>query len=405
MALIIHVDMDAFYASVEIHDDPSLKDKPLVIGALPSERGVVATASYPARRFGVHSGMNIRDAYALCPQGIYRHPDFDKYHRVSDRLHALWAAKADALEAIALDEAYLDVTHAAATFEAACDLARALKQETLAATGLTCSVGVAYSKSAAKIASEENKPDGFFAIPNKEAFLDLVSGRDVRILRGVGSATAERLHQAGLATVRDIQRNRDLVIRLLGKQGIFIADQAMGIDERRVTPRDAREAKSIGREMTFQRDTADRAFLQEVLVLECADVARRLRDLGLACRTVTLKLTYTDMTSITRARPLTPTDQGWPIFTAARQALLATERRPVRLIGVSAGNITHGSRQLSLDEAFGTAGAPAEKRLLQALDTLAAKYNIEARGAATGLRRQHLSQMVADMARQNGLTR
>lgn len=405
MAIIIHVDMDAFFAAVEIHDDPSLRGQPLIIGALPGERGVVATASYATRRFGVHSGMNIRDAYALCPQGVYRHPDFDKYRLVSNRLHAIWERHADVIEAIALDEAYLDVTRTAGSFARARQLAQRIKQETLAATGLTCSVGLGYSKASAKIASEENKPDGYFEIPDKEAFLALATDRNIRILRGVGAATADKLRQSGLVTVRDIQKNRGLVMAMLGKQGRFIADQAMGIDERSVSPRDRRDAKSIGREMTFQRDAADLTFLQEVLLLEAADVARRLHELELACRTVTLKLTYGDMTAITRARQVTPTDQGWPIFCAAREALLETARRPVRLIGVSAGGITRGMRQLTLDEAFGMAGEAADRRLLAALETLSEKYGLSMTGVASGVKRQHLSQLVAAMAEANGIKR
>ena len=150
--IIIHVDMDAFYASVEVRDDPSLKGKPLIIGSLPSERGVVATCSYEARKFGVHSAMNIKEAYRLCPEGIYMHPDFKKYREASDRLHEIWNEYASASEYLSLDEAYLDVTRKAVTFEGAREIAMTIKRRTREELGLSCSVGVAYSKTAAKTA-------------------------------------------------------------------------------------------------------------------------------------------------------------------------------------------------------------------------------------------------------------
>ena len=203
--IIIHVDMDAFYASVETRDDPALRGKPLIIGSLPNERGVVATCSYEARTYGVHSGMNIKDAYRLCPNGIYRHPNFDKYKAVSAQLHAIWDSYASASEAIALDEAYLDVTEKAGDWDGARRIARLIKQRTRDELKLTCSVGLAYSKTAAKTASEEKKPDGYFEILTPEAFVSLILDRDVKVLYTVGDSTAEKLYSAGIRTVRDIR--------------------------------------------------------------------------------------------------------------------------------------------------------------------------------------------------------
>ena len=180
--IIVHVDMDAFYASVEVRDDPALRGKPLIIGALPSERGVVATCSYEARKFGVHSGMSIKDAYRLCPRGIYRHPDFDKYRAVSHQLREIWRSYAAAMETIALDEAYLDVTEQAGNWEGAREIAQLIKRRTREELHLSCSVGLAYSKTAAKTASEEKKPDGYFEILSPKAFTDLIADRDVQVL-------------------------------------------------------------------------------------------------------------------------------------------------------------------------------------------------------------------------------
>ncbi len=220
--IIIHVDMDAFYASVETRDDPSLRGKALIIGSLPNERGVVATCSYEARKYGVRSGMSIRDAYRLCPGGIYMHPNFGKYKAVSAQLHAIWDSYASASEAIALDEAYLDVTEKAGDWEGARRIAREIKRRTVEELHLTCSVGVAYSKTAAKIASEEKKPDGYFEILSPEDFVSLIRDRDVKVLYTVGSSTAERLYASGIRTVRDVQQRQEDVIRLLGKQGHWI---------------------------------------------------------------------------------------------------------------------------------------------------------------------------------------
>ncbi len=292
--IIIHVDMDAFYASVEIRDDPSLRGKPLIIGSLPHERGVVATCSYEARKYGVHSAMNIKEAYRLCPHGVYMHPNFEKYKAVSDQLHEIWNTYATASQYIALDEAYLDVTQRAGDMDGARSIARAIKQRTLDELGLTCSVGVAYSKTAAKTASEEKKPDGYFEIPTAKDFVDLIIDRDVRVLYTVGEKSAEKLYAAGIRTVRDIRSKPEEVAHLLGKQGRWITQLAFGIDDRKVVPYRPDEAKSIGREVTFQKDVEDYGLLSDVLVLLSLCVEHRTKRVGLYGRGVTLKLTYGD---------------------------------------------------------------------------------------------------------------
>ena len=275
--IIIHVDMDAFFASVEIRDNPALRGKPLIIGSLPGERGVVATCSYEARRYGVHSAMNIKEAYRRCPQGIYMHPNMDKYKVVSGQLHEIWNAYAAAAETIALDEAYLDVTRQAGNLEGARRIAMTIKQRTRAEIGLTCSIGVAYSKTAAKTASEEKKPDGYFEIPTPEDFVNLMIGRDVRSLYTVGQMTAEKLYASGIHTVRDIREKQELVIRLLGKQGQWLTKLAFGIDDRKVTPYRPQDAKSIGREVTFQEDVNNFELLKDVLVLLALCVEHRAK--------------------------------------------------------------------------------------------------------------------------------
>ena len=386
--IIIHVDMDAFYASVEVRDDPSLKGKPLIIGSLPHERGVVATASYDARKYGVHSAMNIKDAYRLCPNGIYMHPDFYKYRAVSNQLHEIWNTYASASEYIALDEAYLDVTAQAETFEGARAIAQKIKRRTREELGLSCSVGVAYSKTAAKTASEEKKPDGYFEIPTPEAFVDLIIDRDVRVLYTVGAKTAEKLYAAGIRTVRDIREKPELVVRLFGKQGQWIVQIARGIDDRRVTPYRPEDAKSISRELTFQEDVGSYELLQDVLFLIALNVENRAERVGLYGSGISLKITYADMKGITRSKMIPfPSRDAMKIYQEALQMLEQVDHRPVRLIGAGLYQLQgDDGRQLDfmdLLEENGN-GGKAQGRL-QELRRLGQKYGLDFEGNASRL--------------------
>ena len=349
--IIIHVDMDAFYASVEMRDDPSLRGKPLIIGSMPNERGVVATCSYEARKYGIHSAMNIKEAYRRCPNGIYMHPNFDKYKAVSAQLHEIWSTYATASEYIALDEAYLDVTEQAKDFDGARNIARTIKQRTRDEVGLSCSVGVAYSKTAAKTASEEKKPDGYFEIPDPQAFIELMIDRDVRALYTVGSKTAEKFHLSGIHTVRDIQEQQDTVIRLLGKQGYWLTRLAFGVDDRKVEPYSPQKAKSISRELTFQEDVNNIELLRDVLFLLSLCVEHRAKRYGLYGRGVTLKITFADMKSISRSKATATSDSALEIYREAVQLLEQVPRRPIRLIGAGIYNLTtEYERQLSFED-------------------------------------------------------
>ena len=376
--IIIHVDMDAFFASVEIRDDPALKGKPLIIGSLPRERGVVATCSYEARRYGVRSGMNIKEAYRRCPQGVYMHPNIDKYRAVSRQLHEIWNVYATASEAIALDEAYLDVTEKAGDLAGARKIAHCIKKRTLEELGLTCSVGVAYSKTAAKIASEEKKPDGYYEIPTAEDFVSLIADRDVRVLYTVGQMTAEKLRGAGIRTVRDIQNNTETVINLLGKQGGWIANIARGIDDRKVKPYKPENAKSISREVTFQQDVEDFGLLKDVLILLAFCVEKRARRYGLHGHGVTLKLTYADMKGITRSRAKDSAEDAATIYRAAAALLDSVEQSPVRLVGVGVYNLSKEvNRQMDLFAFIdGEAGSP-EEEFQTLLAALQEKYHLD----------------------------
>ena len=379
--IIIHVDMDAFYASVEMRDDPTLRGKPLIIGSLPHERGVVATCSYEARKFGVHSAMNIKEAYRLCPNGVYMHPNFEKYRAVSQQLHAIWDSYATASETIALDEAYLDVTERAGDFEGARRIAHEIKRRTREELHLTCSVGVAYSKTAAKTASEEKKPDGYYEIPTAEDFVRLLSDRDVRVLYTVGAKTAEKLRSAGISTVRDIQEHAEAVEQMFGKQGRWIVQIANGIDDRRVVPYRPEDAKSVSRELTFQEDVENFAFLQDVLLLLALSVERRAKRHALHGRGVTLKLTYADMKSITRSKLIGDCDDAVTIYETACELLREVKHRPVRLIGAGLYNLSgEEGRQLSLDDFMEDAQLLRAKKLQRVLYALQAHYGLDFAG-------------------------
>lgn len=376
--IIIHVDMDAFYASVEMRDDPRLRGKPLIIGSLPNERGVVATCSYEARKYGVHSAMNIKEAYRLCPEGIFKHPDFNKYKAVSDQLHDIWNTYASASQTIALDEAYLDVTKQAGDWAGAGKIARTIKQRTLDELGLTCSVGVGYSKTAAKTASEEKKPNGYFEIRTPEDFVELIIDRDVRVLYSVGAKTAEKLHSSNIHTVRDIRENQEKVIKMLGKQGLWITRLAFGIDDQKVTPYRPEDAKSIGREVTFQKDVSDREVLKDVLFLLSLCVEERAKRVGLRGKGINLKLTYGDMKAISRSHLLPLTDDAVTIYKTAVHLLAQTENRPVRLIGVSLYNLTSEEEpvQLSFDD-IAISGDEQENERDILLERLGKHYSLD----------------------------
>ena len=376
---IIHVDMDAFYAAVESRDNPDLAGRPLIIGGLPDEpRGVVSTCSYEARRFGVRSAMSIKEAYKRCPDAIYMRPDIAKYARISKELHEIWCTYTDLVEYVSLDEGYLDVTGSAYSFGSARDIARLIKERTGREVGLTCSVGVGYSMSSAKLASEERKPDGYFEIPNPEFFRNLIIDRDVRVIFGIGSKSAERLREMGILTVRDLLNNRPRLVNMFGRRGEQIFDMAQGIDDRSVTPYYKAEAKSLGREQTFQQDVTDREYIKSLLLVFAKELSLRLRASGTFAQTVTLKITFGGMKSITRSKSGEPTNRAEDIYGRAALLLDAVERKPIRLVGVSVSGFTKEAyHQLSLDELGDVDKQRKRERLEEKLYGLQRKYGPE----------------------------
>jgi len=352
---ILHVDMDAFYAAVEIRDNPELKGKPVIIGALPGERGVVSTCNYKAREFGVRSAMPISQAYKLCPHGIYMYPNGHKYAAVSEQIHKIWETYTDIIEYISLDEGFLDVTASQKLFGSAQNIAREIKMRTWKELGLTCSIGLGYSMSAAKIASEEKKPNGYFEILTPAAMRHLISPRSVRVVYTVGPKTAQRLERIGVKTVADIFEHADRVVNVLGNHGTAIIDLARGIDDRAVGTQT--RGQSIGTEQTFQTDITDDDYLKDILRLIARKLSYDIGQKGLYARTVTLKITYPGMHSITRAKTSNPTNLALDIYQRAEVLFDKVEKKPIRLIGITVSNFTkekvkkqQGNVQLSLFE-------------------------------------------------------
>jgi DNA polymerase-4 len=331
---ILHVDMDAFYASVEILDDPSLAGKPIIVGA-PEGRSVVSSASYEARRFGVRSAMPVSQALRLCPTAIVVEPHFDRYLELSRHVMDIFRSITPLVEPLSIDEAFLDVRGARRLWGSPGTIARMLRARVLAETGLTCSVGVAATKHVAKMASTISKPDGLLivAAPDTAAFL---AARPVRALWGVGPKATEALEGRGIHTVADVLATpRPVLDRALGPaMGDRIWHLARGIDAREVDTR--RIEKSVGHEETFDDDIADATILRSELRRLADRVGARLRAGGWEAATVALKLRFADFTTISRSQTLPePTSVGQRIGEAVIDLFDAVDlRMPVRLVGV-----------------------------------------------------------------------
>jgi DNA polymerase IV len=347
---ILHVDMDAFYASVEQRDRPELRGRPVIVGADPKGghgRGVVSTASYEARRFGVASAMPISEAYRRCPHGAYVPVDMAKYAAVSHEVMAIFERFTDLVEPVSIDEAFLDVTGSGRVHGSPETIAGALKQAIRESTRLTASVGVATSKLVAKIASDMRKPDGLVLVPagTEAAFL---APLPVRRLWGVGPKTEERLLALGVHTIGDIVAQEVILRRRLGDGAETLARLGRGEDERPVLS-EHEAAKSIGHEHTFDQDTADMADLRRTLLTICDAVARRLREQAVRGRTITLKYRTEGFDTFTRAETLPrSTDSGDALFAVAWRLFTGIHRdRRVRLLGVYASSLA-GDGQLDL---------------------------------------------------------
>lgn len=339
MRKIIHVDMDAFYASVEAGDDPSLHGKPILVGGSPEQRGVVASASYAARAFGIRSAMPMRTALRLCPQASVIRPRMSRYREVSEQLQAIYLSHTPLVEPVALDECYLDVTDHLVKVATATGVAVAIKQEIRERTGLTASAGVAPNKFLAKIASGLNKPDGLLVVKPGQIPSFLLT-LPVNKLWGVGPVNERKLHSMGFPTVGSLERaSQGQLIEVFGKFGQTLYNLSRGIDERPVVP--DREPQQISAEITFDTDVDEVTALLEEIVRQATLIERRMAHYDKRGRTVTLKVRYDDFTGVTRSHTgTTMLSKANEIVETAHHLLEKTQVgvRRVRLIGIGVSN-------------------------------------------------------------------
>jgi len=338
---IIHVDMDAFYASVEQRDDPALRRRPVAVGGA-GPRGVVMAASYEARRFGVRSAMPSVTARRRCPELVFVRARFDAYRAVSEQIRAIFRAYSDLVEPLALDEAYLDVTQAKQGPPSATGIARAIKREILLATGLTASAGVSFNKFLAKTASGMDKPDGLTVIRPAEADA-FIAGLPIERFFGIGPVTARRMKALGIHDGAGLRaRGEAELVRRFGKAGRHYFRIARGIDERAVSP--DRPNRSIGAERTFAEDLQDVAAMRDALVPIADKVAARMAAAGRFGRTVTLKIKHHDFSVTTRRRTLDAAVRSSDELMALADRLLRTPQPPeraVRLLGLTVSSFDH----------------------------------------------------------------
>ncbi len=375
MSTILHVDLDAFFAAVEQRDRPELRGKPVIVGGGdPTARGVVSAASYEARRFGVHSAMPLRTAYALCPTGVFLPVDGRKYQSVSREVMTLLRAFTPLVEPISIDEAFLDVTGSRALFGDGPTIAAAIRSNVRQDVGLTVSVGVASTKLVAKIASDLRKPDGLVVVPPGEeaAFL---APLPIARLWGVGEKTATSLAEYGVTTIGDLAAlSSELLIRRFGKHGAALGDRARGLDPDPVGG--GEPAKSIGHEHTFDVDTSDRDAIERTLLAMADGVASRLRSAGLKAGTVQIKIRDSSFRTITRQRTLPdPTDQTEPIWRVALE-LARPEVRGlrIRLLGVTASHLGERQQLGMFDEGPAAGGVDRRRRATQAADAVRRRF-------------------------------
>lgn len=370
---IMHVDMDAFFASVEQRDDPALQGKPVIVCGK-SRRSVVATASYEARAFGVHSAMPLSQAKRLCPHGCFVTPRFEAYREASDAIHQIMLHYADAYEPISLDEAFLDISGMGNQYPTLGSIGRAIKEEIRSAVHLTASVGIAPNKFLAKMASDMNKPDGLCIIPyGRER--EVLAPLPVRRLWGVGSVTEKKLLAAGFRTIADIQEAApEKLSALLGKQGPLLKALSLGIDERPIIS--SRQVKSIGDESTYEYDLTDRPTIDREIAIHSDIVAQRLRRHDLAARTISLKIRFASFKTIMRSLSLEEGTNLQETIDSACQTLLS--RIPltegIRLIGVTASNL---GAPLSIPSLFSDQ-EEKRARAARAMDSIQQKYGRKA---------------------------
>ncbi|MGD2150354.1 MAG: DNA polymerase IV [Desulfobacterales bacterium] len=371
---IIHLDMDAFYPSVEVMDNPALNGKPVIVGGS-TERGVVSSASYEARKFGIHSAQPMAQARRRCPNGIFLPVRMSRYKEVSKHVFEIFHHFTPLVEPVSIDEAFLDVTGSIRIFGQPENIAKMIKKTILTQTRLTVSAGVAPSKFVAKIASDIDKPDGLIVVPHSgvREFLDPLP---VKKMWGVGKMTQVTLRRLNIRSFRELRKTPVTFLeKKFGKQGVNMHQLAMGVDERDVIPE--HDVKSMGHEQTFPHDITSLDAAKKELLALGNKVARRMRRKGVTGKTVTLKVKYNDFVQITRSTTLPKrTDDGLEIYSTACRLLEKTEVaiKPIRLLGISLSqlNLLGMGIQLSLFDQ--NSSSQKRQRLNSTLDSLDEKF-------------------------------
>ena len=370
-----HADIDAFYASVEQRDHPEYKNRPVVVGAMPGRRGVVAAASYEAREYGIHSAMPIAEAYRRCPDAVYLRPDMDKYGRVSREIFKIFGTITPVVEPVSIDEAFLDLSGLEKLIGSPEDIGRKIKHDVREATGLNVSVGIGPNRLIAKLASEHRKPDGLMVVKPDEV-LDFLAPMPVANLRGLGRQTQKTFSRLEIKTVAQLRTiPLHYLEEILGHSAAAkFHNQALGIASAEVIPE--RNRKSISKETTFGEDISNHRVLNDVLRQLAADVAAKARREGLSGTVVTIKIRYTGFETHTRQHKLTaPTHDERVIFKEARALLQHGDlpKRPVRLIGVSISDwAKEGTTQTDLFSS--SINREKDERLLQTLDEIEDRF-------------------------------
>jgi len=369
---IIHVDMDAFFAQIEQRDHPPYKNKPLIVGG-PLNRGVVSTASYEARKYGIHSGMPLSRARRQCPGGIYIPVNMEKYLRESAVIRKSFSEFTPLVEVIGSDEGFLDVTGCEKLFGDALEIAKKVKGRIYEDTNLTSSAGIGPNKFFAKLASNMGKPNGLTVLNNKPEIIEKIKLLPVSYIWGVGHITKKELNAMGIDTIGDLADSpTELIKARFGELGKVIHDMANGIDDREVIPN--REVKSIGREVTYRKDIDDFSILRSTLLLLSQKIARNMRLKGYKGKIVTLKVRFSDFKTISRRITLKQYTYG--IFDIQKSAIsilknIDLERKKIRLIGVSISGLVEN---FMLDTLI-PSNRSKDESLTEAIDTIANKYS------------------------------
>jgi len=368
---IIHVDMDAFFAQIEQRDNPEYKNKPLIVGG-PLNRGVVSTASYEARKYGIHSGMPLSKAKRLCPNGLYIPVDMEKYLRESIRIRDIFYKFTPLVELIGCDEGFLDVTGCEKLFGSALEIAQKIKGSIYESTNLTSSAGLGPNKFLAKLASNMGKPNGLTVLKDSARVMDKIRRLPVSYIWGVGHVTDKELRSMGIETIGDLADTPvELIEARFGELGTIMHQMSRGIDNRKVIPN--REAKSIGREITYRRDIDDKSILNSTLLLLSQKIARNMRHNGYRGKVITLKLRFSDFKTISRR--ITLKEHTYGIFDIHRSAVALLKsvdlnRKKIRLIGISVSK---------LENTFGFAdlidsSRSRDEKLTEAIDVISRRF-------------------------------